>query len=770
METLVRYLIRRLRPWFGWPQALLALAAVSSPALAAAESSLKLPQQSFFWAGVLGFLLGVRGPTYPPTTNDQRPTTNDKETRRQGDSDHASRFTHHASRIAHRAPGNTRSAVYFALWLLVACLGGVLLVVALSDALPPRGLLFEDGAALWSWATGVWHLGLKADGLPPSGTWAFLGQSLPRAWRDLMAAPYAGERGARLLVTIGGVTSVWAGALALGWALAHRRAVLGWGMPLLVALLLTTILGGGSGVALIGGLGLLLLLAIITDFRRREATWERGGIDFSDELGYDVLGWGGAAVGIILLAAALLPAWLENPLALVLWPSVEPPSGLAVLGRNIQRPRTVDPGISQLPVLQLGLSLEQAPPDSVALRVRTAAPLPDSPWPHYWRARVFNIYNGRLWTTNARVSPLEPITPAANAFAGAFVQDVEDLQTDRELIFGLPDLIGVSVPANIERLPDGAQAALTARAPDGRYRVLSRPQELAAAPPSEDQPPDMSGYLGLPPGLPPKVGETARAIVGDRTGAYNQALALESYLRALPYDYQVEPLPSNGDAVYQFLVEMRRGYCTYYASAMAVMARTLGIPARVATGYATGEYDQASGTYTIREADAHAWPELYVDGRWLPFEPTPIRPLPARSSQAAPIPPAPAPVAVSPPQQANGPLIWLVVLALVVLLTALGLRLRFPAAPAPLVTQVQARLERHGARAGVPWPPGATLHEYGALLAPRLDGAVEALYEIIELVERARYGGHKLREEEQVRLRAAGELVWARLKQRGRRA
>src|SRR5689334_3021659 len=129
METLVRYLIRRLRPWFGWPQALLALAAVSSPALAAAESSLKLPQQSFLWAGVLGFLLGMRGPTYQPTTNDQRPTTNDKETRGQP------RITHHASHTMHHAPRNTRYVLFFALWLLVACIGGVVLVVALSDAL-----------------------------------------------------------------------------------------------------------------------------------------------------------------------------------------------------------------------------------------------------------------------------------------------------------------------------------------------------------------------------------------------------------------------------------------------------------------------------------------------------------------------------------------------------------------------------------------------------------------------------------------------------------
>ena len=77
----------------------------------------------------------------------------------------------------------------------------------------------------------------------------------------------------------------------------------------------------------------------------------------------------------------------------------------------------------------------------------------------------------------------------------------------------------------------------------------------------------------------------------------------------------------------------------------------------VAIGYATGEYDQASGAYQIRQSDAHAWPELFIDGHWLPFEPTPIRALPARTqSSAAPEPePAPAPPVED---RTTGPLIW----------------------------------------------------------------------------------------------------------------
>ena len=144
-------------------------------------------------------------------------------------------------------------------------------------------------------------------------------------------------------------------------------------------------------------------------------------------------------------------------------------------------------------------------------------------------------------------------------------------------------------------------------------------------------PPDMSTYLALPRYYAPRVSDLAHVLAGNEPTQYAKALALEAYLRDLPYSYQVQPLPGGGDAVEQFLFDMRQGYCTYYASSMAVMARILGIPARVAIGYATGEYDPATRTYIVRESDAHAWPELYINGQWLPFEPTPIRPLPARS-------------------------------------------------------------------------------------------------------------------------------------------
>jgi hypothetical protein len=254
--------------------------------------------------------------------------------------------------------------------------------------------------------------------------------------------------------------------------------------------------------------------------------------------------------------------------------------------------------------------------------------------------------------------------------------------------------------------------------------------------------------------MPARVAELAQAVAGREPSPMARAIALEAYLRELPYSYVVRPLPRGGDAVDQFLFEMREGYCTYYASAMAMMARSLGIPARVAVGYATGAYDQASGVYVVREGEAHAWPELLIGGRWLPFEPTPVRPLPARAADAPPA--EPAPVAENPaPQRARWPGTVVAGAALAALALAVAAWLGLRARPGSPLARAQLQIERLGARAGVPWPVGATLHEYAGLLEARAGGESRALRELVLLIEGARYGRRPLDAPGAARLRAA---------------
>ena len=745
MDTLIAKLLRRFRPRIGWPLFSLALLAVLCPAFAAGDSKLDLPSGLFAWAGLIGLPLGLwlgRAPT------DRRPPTIDGQHQFR---DRALRFTLYALR--------------FALCALLVLAIGALLVVAVGQTLPPLGLALQDIGALLGWLGAALRRQAGWDTLPEPRAWGYLAASLPRFWRALQESPNAGERGAQLIVATGGVALAWLGALTLGWALARRRSLFGWAVPCLVAIGLVAILGGGSGALLVFGMLTLLTLTIGVSFSRRQQEWERSGADYSDELRLDVLAWGAGIVLLVLTVALILPTSVSNPLADMLWRDVELPSAVKVLERNIQRPRAppkVDIGLSTLPALQLGLSLEQPPPDEVILRIRLGAPLQPSPAPRYWRARIFNIYDGRGWTQNARIGEFPTAAPVAGAVPGTIIQEVQDMRRDRTILLALPDAFAVDVGVQAERLSDGTLFALTEQPQVERYRVASRPQELAAPPPPDQPPPDLSPYLGLPRNYPVRVGDLARAIVRDSQTTGDRALALERYLRELPYAYEVRQVPRNADAVEQFLFDMRQGYCTYYASAMAVMARTLGIPARVATGYATGTYDPASGSYLVHQNDAHAWPELYIDGRWLAFEPTPIRPLPARGASAEPQPQA-APAPAAQPSSLRGPLIWAAVLALVVLLTGLGLRWGRPHPRPALAVEVQRQLERSGARAGVPWPAGATLHEYGDMLEPRAADAADALREVVDLVERARYSGRPLRGEQEGRLRAAASRLWARL-------
>ncbi|MBO0829136.1 MAG: transglutaminase domain-containing protein, partial [Streptosporangiales bacterium] len=129
-------------------------------------------------------------------------------------------------------------------------------------------------------------------------------------------------------------------------------------------------------------------------------------------------------------------------------------------------------------------------------------------------------------------------------------------------------------------------------------------------------------YLEVPQALPAEVRKTARVVTKGQSTKYRKALALQDWFTALGgFSYSTDVRGSSTDALVQFLHD-RRGYCEQFAGAMAVMARTLGIPSRVAVGFTQGTRDR--GKWVVRGRDAHAWPELWFeDVGWVRFEPTP---------------------------------------------------------------------------------------------------------------------------------------------------
>jgi len=156
-------------------------------------------------------------------------------------------------------------------------------------------------------------------------------------------------------------------------------------------------------------------------------------------------------------------------------------------------------------------------------------------------------------------------------------------------------------------------------------RITPTPAQLRAA----DEPPDsVSRYLELPLGIPAVVERVAQQIVADAPTDYDRALALQDWLRdpaEFSYDTDVDESvgDANGARAVAAFLDTRRGYCVHFASTMAVMARQLGIPARVAVGFTPGTRDD-NNRYIVGLHDLHAWPELYFDGAgWIAFEPTP---------------------------------------------------------------------------------------------------------------------------------------------------
>jgi transglutaminase-like putative cysteine protease len=138
-------------------------------------------------------------------------------------------------------------------------------------------------------------------------------------------------------------------------------------------------------------------------------------------------------------------------------------------------------------------------------------------------------------------------------------------------------------------------------------------------------------YLDLPEDLPQRVRDLALEITAEQDNAYDKASEIESYLREYTYNEQIEAPPEGVDGVDYFLFESKEGYCNYYASSMAVLARSVGIPARVAAGYVQGDWEREAAAYRVREHHSHAWVEVYLPRfGWVEFEPTASQPVVVR--------------------------------------------------------------------------------------------------------------------------------------------
>ena len=199
------------------------------------------------------------------------------------------------------------------------------------------------------------------------------------------------------------------------------------------------------------------------------------------------------------------------------------------------------------------------------------------------------------------------------------------MSSDALFLAGTPELIRINAHVLIRTSSDSYR--LDFPNTDGiRYDAYSYLEE--STPPGDTAVRSLSAdsrlaYLELPH-VDGRIPEFAREVTAGAGSDERRARVLEQYLQT-SYSYTTKLLDHEvTDPLANFLFDRRAGHCEYFASAMAVMLRTLGIPSRVATGFESGVYNPVSGWYVIRASDAHSWVEAYLPGRgWTTFDPTP---------------------------------------------------------------------------------------------------------------------------------------------------
>lgn len=378
-----------------------------------------------------------------------------------------------------------------------------------------------------------------------------------------------------------------------------------------------------------------LALVALNQIHWREVTWRDNHVDRPQQTATQLLG---QAVGIICLAlviAALLPIPARDDRVLAGWNALRTPlSSLQqawgwVLGSGTtSTPATGAIGGFTNTTMTVGGARNLG--QTEVLRLRSSAP-------NYLRATTFDWYTGQGWNqqTPSQVTTVDRDIPLTNnPPATAFVQSEVTLATPARdgmlLSMGHPIRYNVAVTVtHLANLPsDGASIVAIRGGAIQQYQFMSDASTASAdalrtAPAARA---DIRAiYTALPTALPPQISAYAQTIVAtaQATTAYDQAVAVETALRRLRYDEQRPAPPTTSDWVEYFLFTSRRGYCDDFATAMVVLLRTQGIPARLAQGYAMGTPD-GTGALVVREAQAHSWVEVYFEGYgWQRFEPTP---------------------------------------------------------------------------------------------------------------------------------------------------
>jgi protein-glutamine gamma-glutamyltransferase len=273
--------------------------------------------------------------------------------------------------------------------------------------------------------------------------------------------------------------------------------------------------------------------------------------------------------------------------------------------------------------------------NTIVMRVKTDKPPSELPPNLKWRGLALDYFDGRAWKRSNAIRQIPPIQgwfyKLENSVQGTNLINqtffIEPLSTD--VIFAAHKALAVSMDiGSLQR--DSANNLYTTQYFQKKLRYFAvsdpiRPDPAKIADSAPIPPEIRSAYLQLP-SEDPRIADLTGRVTETITGGYAKALAIEAYLRShYSYSLVLRGTPNSKDPLAMFLFTIREGHCEYFASAMTVMLRQIGIPARLVNGFLAGEYNSIGRNWIVRQCDAHSWVEAYFPPYgWIEFDPTPI--------------------------------------------------------------------------------------------------------------------------------------------------
>ncbi|GAK52549.1 hypothetical protein U14_03801 [Candidatus Moduliflexus flocculans] len=255
----------------------------------------------------------------------------------------------------------------------------------------------------------------------------------------------------------------------------------------------------------------------------------------------------------------------------------------------------------------------------------------------YWKGATYDEYDGKRWKSTA--TAVRPIQIFRRYRSRAWLRQSRQpwnlleqrftlLTPEFHVLFGANKLYGVEgrfLTLEFSDLTDNANVNFSPYALQySAFSDISRPAEDALQHDHQVYPDEIRHLYLQTPELSDKIAQLARDIAQNQANPYDMAAAVNAYLQH-NYTYSLHVARSPAESpLDDFLFISKAGHCEYYATSMAILLRLLGIPARVANGFAQGRWNEFGRFFTVRQSDAHAWVEVYFPSYgWITFDPTP---------------------------------------------------------------------------------------------------------------------------------------------------